>query len=244
MSIAILWSNGGNSCCTSTWLSINFTIVKPNNIFLFYYSLAATTILLLASFFILPKPQNIANTILLAPVVFFLWTHALNPDFFSTPKWSPKLGAITIVFCLLGIFSYFLFTKFSPAIPAGSPALGEIKQGLNQSNADEKEFRTQLEAEINQLKTKIDSLGGRDLNVLGTVSLPESPTPSASSAGQITVKDANLTTVAIYETASQDSKVTGSAQYGVVYPFYEKTIDWYKISQGWVEARWFTEVTP
>ncbi|MCX6704144.1 MAG: hypothetical protein NTZ07_01740 [Candidatus Woesebacteria bacterium] len=218
--------------------------MKPNNVFLFYYSLAATTILLLASYFILPKPQNIANTILLAPVVFFLWTHALNPDFFSVPKWSPKFGAITIVFCLLGIFSYFLFTRYSPGAPIGSTTLGEIKQSLNQSNADDKEFKTQLEVEISQLKTKIDSLGNRDLTILGTTSLPESSASPVAAIGQITVKDANLTTVAIYETGSPDSKVTGSAQYGVVYPFYEKTGDWYKVSQGWVEARWFTEVNP
>jgi len=218
--------------------------MKLGNVFLFYYSLAATTILLLASFFILPKPQNIANTILLAPVVFFLWTHALNPDFFSKPIWSPKLGAITIVFCILGIFSYFLFTKYSPGAPAGNMTLGEIKQSLSQSSADEKEFRNQLEAEISQLKAKIDSLGARDLTILGTASLPESSTPQASSIGQITLKDANLTTVAIYETASQDSKVVGSAQYGVTYPFYEKANDWYKVSLGFVETRWFTEVNP
>lgn len=218
--------------------------MKPGNIFLFYYSLVATTILLLASYFILPPPQNIANTIILAPVVFFLWTHALNPDFFSKPVWSPKFGAITIVFCLLGIFSYFLFTKYSPVAPSGNTALDEIRQNLNQSNADEKEFKTQLETEISQLKAKIDSLGSRDITVLGTVSLPENPTPMPTSIGQITIKDANLTTVAIYETGSADSKVTGSAQYGVTYPFSEKSNGWYKISIGWVEARWFTEINP
>lgn len=181
-----------NSCCTSTLPSIiyqvnnqcfalsihsqadardflesviNFANMKPSNVFLFYYSLAATTILLLVSCFILPPPQNIANTIILAPVVFFLWTHALNPDFFSKPVWSPKFGAITIVFCLLGIFSYFLFAKFSPATSSGNVNLGEFKQNLNQSSADEKEFRNQLEAEINQLKAKIDSLGSRDVTV-------------------------------------------------------------------------------
>jgi hypothetical protein len=218
--------------------------MKPGNILLFYYSLIATTILLLASFFILPKPQNIANTILLAPVVFFLWTHALNPDFFSKPVWSPKFGAITIVLCLLGIFSYFLFTKYSPGVSSGNPNLSEIKQSLNQSSADEKDFRNKLETEISQLKTKIDTLGNRDLTVLGTTSLPESSTPPMDAIGQITVKDANLTAVAVYETASQDAKVTGSAEYGVSYPFYEKANDWYKVSLGFVEARWFTVVNP
>jgi len=244
MSIVTLWLICINSCCTSTSLSINFTIMKPGNVFLFYYSLIAVTILLLASYFILPRPQNIANTILLAPVVFFLWTHALNPDFFSKPVWSPKFGAITIVFCLLGIFSYFLFARYSPGVPTGNVNLSEITQSLSQSSADDKEFKIQLEAEISQLKTKIDSLGKMDLTVLGTASPPESSTPPAAVIGQITVKDVNLTTVAIYETASPDSKVTGSAQYGVTYPFYEKANDWYKVSLGWVEARWFTEVTP
>ena len=230
--------------CISKAVYVNLFDMKLLKVFLFYYALTATTILLLASFFILPKPQNIANTILLAPVVFFLWTQALNPDFFSAPKWSPKLGAITIVLCLLGIFSYFLFAKFSPATPTGNMSLDEIKQSLNQSGADEKEFRLQLEAEINQLKAKIDSLGRSDLTVLGTITPPESSTPPVASIGQITVKDANLTTVAIYAESSADSKVTGTAQYSVTYPFYEKAGGWYKIGQGFVEARWFTEVNP
>src|SRR3990167_4729259 len=149
-------------------------------VFLFYYSLVATTILLLVSFFMLPKPQNLANTILLAPVVFFLWTHALNPDFFSAPKWSPKFGAIILVFLLLGIFSYFLAFKFVKYLPNTSPPLSdatleEIKQSLTESSTHNNELRTYLESEISTLRTKIDSLGSRDLNVLGTTS-PQNPT--------------------------------------------------------------------
>lgn len=221
--------------------------MKPNNIFLFYYSLIATTILLLASFFVLPKPQNIANTILLVPVVFFLWTHALNPDFFSAPKWSPKLGALSIVFCLLGIFSYFLFTKFSNYLPGSSPltssdtALQELNQSLTLSNSKNTEFEKQLEKEIGILSTKIDSLGNRDLNILGVTTPAESPAP-LTALGQITAKDVNLTDIAIYETGSEDSKVIGAAKYGITYPYYEKKDSWYRIDGGWVEARWFTEV--
>jgi len=238
----------GDACCIQSLTYVNFTYMKSNNVFLFYYSLVATTILLLASFFILPRPQNIANTILLAPVVFFLWTHTLNPDFFSAPKWSPKLGALSIVFCLLGIFSYFLFTKFSNYLPSKSltstdSTLQELKQSLTQSNSKDVEFRNQLEKEIGILSTKIDSLGVQDLNTLGVTTPAESPVP-LTALGQITAKDANLTNIAIYESESEDSKVVGSAKYGITYPFYEKNDSWYKIAQGWVEARWFTEVNP
>lgn len=218
-------------------------------VFLFYYSLVATTILILVSFFILPKPQNLANTVLLAPVVFLLWTHALNPDFFSAPKWSPKVGAIILVFLFLGIFSYFLavkFVKYLPLNTSGSisnATLEDIKQSLTESNTRDKELRTYLENEISTLRTKIDSLGNRDLSVLGDTSLSQNVTPPVA-IGRITAKDANLTTISIYESSSQDSKVVGSAGYGIVYPYYEKTTDWYKISQGWVEARWFAEVSP
>ena len=217
-------------------------------VFLFYYSLVATTILLLVSFFMLPKPQNLANTILLAPVVFFLWTHALNPDFFSAPKWSPKLGAIILVFSLLGIFSYFLAAKFVNYLPNTSPSISgatleDIRRSLNESNTYNNELRTYLESEISTLKTKIDSLGNKDLNVLGTAP-PQNPALPEGTIGQITAKDANLTEIAIYEANAQESKVAGSAKYGVVYPFYENTDGWYKIAEGWVEARWFTEVNP
>jgi len=217
-------------------------------VFLFYYSLVVTTILLLVSFFTLPKPQNLANIILLAPVVFFLWTHALNPDFFSAPKWSPKFGAIILVFLFLGIFSYFLAVKFVKYSPDASASLSgatleDIKQSLSESNTYNNELRTYLEGEISTLKTKIDSLGNKDLNVLGTTP-PQNPALPEGATGQVTAKDANLTEIAIYEANSQESKVVGSAKYGVVYPFYENKDGWYKIAEGWVEARWFTEVNP
>jgi len=238
----------GDACCTSTSLGVNFVGMKSNNFFLFYYSLAAVTILLLASFFILPKPQNIANTILLAPVAFFLWTHALNPNFFSAPKWSPKLGALTIIFCLMGIFSYFLFTKFSNhllgnSLTSSDTALLELKQSVAESNSKNTEFRNQFEKEIGILSTKIDSLGAQNLNVLGDTTPVDTPAP-LKAVGQITAKDANLTNITIYESKSGDSKKVGSAKYGITYPFYEKSNSWYKIAEGWVEARWFIEVNP
>lgn len=222
--------------------------MKLLKIFLFYYSLVATTILLFVSIFLLPKPQNLANTVLLAPVVFLLWTHALNPDFFSAPKWSPKLGAIILVFLFLGTFTYFLAFKFVKYLPVGtsgsfsSATLEDIKQSLNESNIHNKELQTYLESEISTLKTKIDTLGNTDVSVLGTT--PQNQALPEGAVGKITVKDANLTEIAIYEQSSQESKVVGSAQYGIVYPYYEKATDWYKISLGWVEARWFTEVSP
>jgi hypothetical protein len=223
--------------------------MKLNNLFLFYNSLIATTILLLASFFILPKPQNIANTVLLAPVVFFFWVHALHPDFFSAPKWSPKLGVISIVLCLLGIFSYFLFTKLPNYLPGSSPLAGggtslqELKQSIAESDSKNVEFKNQLEKEIGKLSTKIDSIGISDLSVLGTAIPVDTPLPQKA-LGQITAKDANLTNIAIYETSSQDSKIVGAAKYGITYPYYEKKDSWCKIDGGWVEARWFTEVNP
>jgi len=218
--------------------------MKLFKLFLFYYGLVATTVLLPISYFFLPKPQNIANTIILIPVVFLFWAHAANPGSLPTPKWSQRLVIVVFILSLLGIFSYFFSTRYLPGSPISNANLGEIKQSLDESNAQEKEFRNRIEEEISTLRTKIDSLGNRDLNVIGVTSPSESPTPPETTLGQITIKDANLKTIAIYEVSSQDSKTVGSAEYGIVYPFYEKSNDWYKISQGWVEARWFTEVNP
>ena len=107
-----------------------------------------------------------------------------------------------------------------------------------------KQVKSYLENEISILRIKIDSLGNRDLNVIGVTTPSENPALPEAAIGQITAKDANLTRIAIYETNNPESKSVGSAEYGVVYPFYEKSGDWYKITQGWVEARWFTEVNP
>jgi len=218
--------------------------MKLFKFFLFYYSLIATTILLPVSYFLLPKPQNIANTILLIPVVFLFWSYAANPSSLPTPKWSRRLVIVVFMVSSLGILSYFLSARSFPNTPIFNTSLDEIKQSLNQSNADEKEFRSHLEEEISTLRMKIDSLGNRDLNVIGVTAPAESPTLPEAAIGQITAKDANLTRIAIYENNNLESKTVGSAEYGVVYPFYEKSGDWYKITQGWVEARWFTEVSP
>ena len=139
--------------------------MKLFKLFLFYYSLIATTVLLPVSYFFLPKPQNIANTILLIPVVFLFWSHAANPGSLPTAKWSQRLVIVVFILSLLGIFSYFFSTRYLPGSPISNANLGEIKQSLNQSNAEEKEFRSYLEKEISTLRTKIDSLGNRDLNV-------------------------------------------------------------------------------
>src|SRR3989304_5340920 len=218
--------------------------MKFSKLFLFYYGLIVTTILLPVSYFLLPKPQNMANTILLIPVVFLFWSYAANPGSLPIPKWSQRFVIIVSILCLLGIFSYFLSVRYFPNTPISNESLGEIKKSLNQSDADEKEFRSRLEGEISILRMKIDSLGNRDLNVIGVTAPSESPTLPDTAIGQITAKDANLTKIAIYETSSPESKSVGSAEYGGVYPFYEKSGDWYKITQGWVEARWFTEVNP
>ena len=218
--------------------------MKLFKFFLFYYSLIATTALLPVSYFLLPKPQNIANTILLIPVVFLFWTHAANPGSLPIPKWSQRFVIVVFILSLLGIFSYFLSVRYFPNSPTSNSSLGEIKQTLVESDAQEKEFRVHLENELSILRTKIDSLGNRDLNVIGVTAPAESPTLPQAAIGQITAKDANLTRIAIYEKNNLESKPVGSAEYGVVYPFYERSGDWYKITQGWVEARWFAEVNP
>ena len=140
------------------------------------------------------------------------------------------------------LVSYFLFARYLlKSAPTSDTTLNEIKQGLIESYTSDAEFRSRLEDEIATLRIKIDTLGNRDLNVIGLTTPSENPTLPQAAIGQITAKDANLTRIAIYEKSNQQSKSVGSAEYGVVYPFYEKSGDWYKISQGWVEARWFTE---
>ena len=129
-----------------------------------------------------------------------------------------------------------------PTLADTNKFLDDLKQSLAQSNMDNTAFRNQVETEIGTLGTKIDNLGSRDLSVLGEATLTPSPTASPeASLGQITVKDANLTTVNVYQDSATDSAVVGTVQFGVTYPFYQKITDWYKISQGWVESRWFSE---
>lgn len=218
--------------------------MKQIKIIIFYYGLIATTILLPVSYLLLPKPQNIANTIILIPVVFFFWSNVGNPGSSPTPKWSQRLLIMVFLLSILGTVSYFLSTKYSPKAFLSDTSLAGIKQSLDESDSQEAEFRNRVEEELSILRMKIDSLGNRDLNVIGVTAPTESPKLAEGALGQITAKDANLTNITIYEGSSLESQTVGSAEYGVVYPFYEKSEGWYKITQGWVEARWFTEVSP
>lgn len=218
--------------------------MKQNNVFLFYYALTAVTILLAVSFFFLPANQKIINVILLAPVVFYLWVNALSPDYFSTPRWSPKLGAISIVFCLLGIFSYFVSTKmpnYLPDIPVATTK--EVKTDTSTvTSVDNTELKEYFDKKFETLNTKIDNVGKQDFSVLG-LTVPPS-TQEEAVIGQIEAKDANLTEIPVYETASTEAQVLGSAKFGIRYSYTSKIDNWYKITEGWVEARWFNEVTP
>jgi hypothetical protein len=218
--------------------------MKPFKFFLFYYSLIVTTLLVPVSFFLLPKPQNTLNAILLLPVVFLFWTYAAKPDSLPAPKWSQRLVIVVFGLSILGIVSYFLSVRPLPNTPFSGSSLDDIRQYLTQSNAQEEEFRKYLEKEISILRTKIDSLGNRDLNVIGVTAPTGNPISSQETIGQITAQDPNLSTVAVYAESSLESQAVGTAEYGVIYPYYEKSGDWYRISQGWVEARWFTEIAP
>jgi len=133
-----------------------------------------------------------------------------------------------ILFCILGIFAYFVATKL-PNYLSKNPDLT-----IKEIKSDDTDLKNYFDKKFEILNTKIDSIGRRDFSVLGLTPI----------IGQIEAKDANLTEIPIYETASVKTNVVGSAKYGLSYPYFEKNESWYKIAEGWVEARWFNEVTP
>jgi len=203
---------------------------------LFYYSLIAMTILIAVSFFLLPKPQNIANTLLLAPVVLFFWIQVTNPNKVNASTWSARFVLVVFFLTSLGVFAYFLSIKNpTEIIPSADPTLSEIKTYLEDSRKENEEFRGRFENEISSLKNKIDRVGSRV--TLGVSTPPEG---SSDAAGQITPSDPNLNVVPVYKSNSTESMVLGSIEYGDNYSFFGKRGDWYLITDGWVEASMVT----
>ncbi|KKU10505.1 MAG: hypothetical protein UX13_C0010G0005 [Candidatus Woesebacteria bacterium GW2011_GWB1_45_5] len=227
-------------------------------VFLFYYCLIATTILLLVSYFVLPKPQNIANVIVLAPVAIFFWIYATNPSSINASKWSIRFVIVVFILSTLGIFSYILASRYLPqAAPIVDPTLTEIRGLLEESKSNDEKFQGYVETELMDLRDEISTL--QEAQTLGTSTfdidkkLEEEEKIYGEPIGEVTIKSSTNTTVVVYEEASDTSEPVGAANYGENYPFFESRGTWYLIDgfnyspgasgKGWIKADLVKEVS-
>jgi len=227
-------------------------------VFLFYYCLIATTILLLVSYFVLPKPQNIANVVVLAPVALFFWIYATNPASINASKWSVRFLIVVTLLSSLGIFSYFLASRFLPkAAPIVDPTLTEIRTLLTDAKSQDEEFRSYVEDELKGLKDEISTL--QEAQTLGASivdidkRLAEEEKINEEPVGTVTIKNSVNSQVAVYEEQDDTSATKGTAKYGENYPFYESRGSWYLIDgfdltsgasgNGWIRADLVKEVS-
>lgn len=227
-------------------------------IFLFYFSLISTTILLLVSYFVLPKPQNIANVIALAPVALYFWIYATNPSSVNASRWSIRFVIVVTLLSLLGIFSYILASRYLPqAAPIVDPTLTEIRGLLEESKSNDEKFQGYVETQLKDLRDEISTLQENQTLGVSTFDIDKKLAAEerdyGEAIGNITIRSSTNSTVAIYEEASDTSEVKGKANFGENYPFYESQGLWYLIDGfeltpganglGWIKAELVKEVS-
>lgn len=216
---------------------------------LFYYSLIAVTVLLAGSFFLLPSPQNIANTLILVPVAFLLWTYATNPNSVTASTWSIRFVIVIGLVSSLAVFSYFLSMKYLPkSAPIVDPALSDIRSSFSETQRKNEEFQEYLKEEIEGLKNEIEVL--KEINgdsTLGATTLLQED--FAIVLGQI--KPSSNTSVQVRADSVSTSIVVGNLKPNQSYQYYDLKNGFYKISgfdpdnlsdYGWVESAEVREV--
>lgn len=126
--------------------------------FLFYYSLIVSSLLLVASLFFLPQPQNFFALALFTPVTLYFWFKFTLAEEKSPYRWSLKMLSVLLIVGVLGIFAFWLVGKkpaetqksaLSEAVLTPAPAtLGETDSGEIMTALEE------IKTEISQIKAE------------------------------------------------------------------------------------------
>jgi len=134
--------------------------------FLFYYSLIVSSLLLVASLFFLPQPQNFFALALFTPVTLYFWFKFTLAEEKSPYRWSLKMLGLLLTAGVLGIFAFWLAGRtptqppkstLSEAVATPAPAtlgeesrpeiitiLEEIKTEISQIKAEQRATRELL----------------------------------------------------------------------------------------------------
>jgi len=126
--------------------------------FLFYYSLVVSSLLLVASLFFLPQPQNFFGLALFTPITLYFWLKFTLAEEKNPYRWSLKMLSVLLVAGFLGVFAFWLVGR-KPAEPPRS-ALSEAAPTSTQVTLGETssgEIMTALEeikTEISQIKAE------------------------------------------------------------------------------------------
>lgn len=196
---------------------------------LFYYSLIAVTALLAVSFFLLPSPQNIANTLVLTPVAFLLWVYATNPNQITASTWSIRFVIAIALVGSLAVFAYFLSVRYLPkSAPIVDPALSDIRSSFSESQRKNDEFQEFLRGEVEYIKNEIEVLkeiqGGNTLGSASEILLEED---FAIVLGKVSTK--GTSSVQVYKDANLNSETLGTLKANQEYSYFDKKNNFFQV---------------
>lgn len=120
--------------------------------FLFYYSLAVSTLLLVASLFFLSQPQSFFALALFTPITLYFWFKFTLAEEKSPYRWSLKMLGLVLTVGLLGVFSFWMVGQ-QPAKTQNS-TLGEANPVPTPAALGEKDDN-EVVALLEEIKTEI-----------------------------------------------------------------------------------------
>src|SRR3989304_1836265 len=133
--------------------------------FLFFYSTAASTILLIGSFFFFPAPQNFITMFLFLPVTGYFWLRVTSPASVNSNKWSLRLLIGVFMLSIIGLYSYWLAVMYQKSEP-GKTEVSQTPTNIKELLAQSLQKIDSLEKQNDELSTKIDLLADGQKDVL------------------------------------------------------------------------------
>jgi len=123
--------------------------------FLFYYSLIVSSLLLVASLFFLPQPQNFFALALFTPVTLYFWFKFTLAEEKSPYRWSLKMLGLLLTAGVLGIFAFWLAGRTSTQPPKST--LSEAVVTPSPATLGE-ESRPEIMTILEEIKTEISQI--------------------------------------------------------------------------------------
>ena len=219
----------------------------------FIYSIVAITANLIALGLFNPSPQNLISSVLLFPILLYLWLLMTHPEAVSAGRWPLRLLLVIFLLSLSSVYALYLAN------------IGNIRSKVEAKNTDpskitaleseiaklraEKKDNQKLSDELTSIKEKLAELDSNENSTLAVSSqssdladlLMENDKTDAL-LGNVTIKNNLTKSVDVLEVANFSAKPVGKITYGNNYPYYETDGNWYKIMIdnsvfGWVHDR-------
>jgi|GEM_PF-4666389 len=221
-------------------------------IFLAYYSIVVATVLVIGSFFFIPKPIGYILSALFIPIAIYLWMRVSKPSP-GKSGWSPKMILVVFLLSLLTLFGFSLtsFLLPKPTEDKQETLLSEKETELEALKKSNEKILEALEFLQEEVAYQAESDEQETLGVSDSFDdwknpLDDIDTELKDILGYITIKDEKWLSVDVFENSDSTSSVIATLTFGKIYPFTQSKGEWYEVeledgSYGWVQSIYLRE---